>query len=117
MRPADWSTNAYASATVNGLPPGWTLVTVFVNGIPSESVFLEFFGPLAIVALDVAPDGTVVFWWNSISNHLYTVHQTTNLKTTAFSVLQSALPGTPPFNSYTTSTNGFYQKFWKVSTP
>jgi PKD repeat protein len=32
---AYWSANSFASAPVTGLPPGYALVTVFVNGIPS----------------------------------------------------------------------------------
>lgn len=36
----NWSTNSFTSAPVLGFPPGWTLATVFVNGIPSTgSVF------------------------------------------------------------------------------
>jgi N-acetylneuraminic acid mutarotase len=39
---ADWSTHSFASAPVFGFPPGWTLATVFVNGIPSSStLFLK----------------------------------------------------------------------------
>ncbi len=32
-----WSDTAYTSGRVSGFPPGYTLVTVFVNGIPSVS--------------------------------------------------------------------------------
>jgi len=32
-----WSSNSYTSATVGAFPPGYALVTVFVNGIPSTS--------------------------------------------------------------------------------
>jgi len=33
----NWSTNSFTSVPVSGLPPGWTLATVFVNGIQSTS--------------------------------------------------------------------------------
>jgi hypothetical protein len=36
-----WSSNSYTSATVSQLPPGYALVTVFVNGIPSTSGILD----------------------------------------------------------------------------
>jgi len=36
----NWSANSSASAPVFGLPPGWTLATVFVGGIPSTSSLL-----------------------------------------------------------------------------
>jgi len=41
LRATNWSANSCTSAAVNGLPPGWTLVTVFVNGIPSPSSILS----------------------------------------------------------------------------
>jgi len=34
---ANWSTNSFTSAPVNGFPAGYVLVTMFVNGIPSPS--------------------------------------------------------------------------------
>jgi hypothetical protein len=33
----NWSDTSYTSRRVSGMPPGYTLVTVFVNGIPSVS--------------------------------------------------------------------------------
>ena len=37
----NWSTNSVTSASVSGLPPGYALVTVFVNGIPSTAGILN----------------------------------------------------------------------------
>ena len=37
----NWSTNSDTSAPVCGLPPGYALVTVFVNGIPSPASILN----------------------------------------------------------------------------
>ncbi len=65
---------------------------------------------------EVAADGgTVVIRWSSLTNHLYTVHHTTNL-VTGFSVLQGGLPATPTINVYTDILHGASQKFWKVTT-
>jgi hypothetical protein len=36
-----WATNSFTSAPVSGLPPGYALVTVFVNGIPSPASILN----------------------------------------------------------------------------
>jgi hypothetical protein len=36
----NWQTNSFTSAPVWGFPAGWTLATVFVNGIPSSSILL-----------------------------------------------------------------------------
>ena len=35
---ANWSAVSYTSTAVSGLPPGWTMATMFVNGINSTSV-------------------------------------------------------------------------------
>ena len=36
-----WSTNSFISAPVNNFPPGYSLATVFVNGIPSAASILD----------------------------------------------------------------------------
>jgi hypothetical protein len=64
---------------------------------------------------EALPDGTTLLQWSSTPNHVYTVHGSTNLPA-AFSVLQSAIPATPPINSYTDSTAVLPARFWKVST-
>jgi len=64
---------------------------------------------------EMVPDGTVVIRWESISNHYYTVHHSTNLLT-GFSVLQSNIPATPSVNSCTDNVNGVQQTFWTVTT-
>jgi len=64
---------------------------------------------------EIGSGGTVVIRWTSYTNHLYTVHCSTNLLN-GFSILESGLPGTPPMNTYTDTVNGVTMKFWKVST-
>jgi hypothetical protein len=64
---------------------------------------------------EVGTQGRVVVRWVSVTNHLYTVHHSTNLLT-GFSVLQTGIPATPPLNTYTDTVNGAATKFWKVST-
>jgi len=59
--------------------------------------------------------GTVVLQWSSVTNHLYTVHHSTNLLN-GFTVRQSNIQGTPPMNSYTDTVNGVQMKFWKLTT-
>jgi N-acetylneuraminic acid mutarotase len=83
----NWSTNSFVSTPVTNFPPGYALVTAFVNGIPSSSSILFINPALAnIVLLHPARLGNGAF-------------QTTftNLPTFSFSVLVStnlALPGT-----------------------
>jgi len=38
---SNWTSNSYTSTPVIGFPPGYTLATMFVNGIPSTSRFLN----------------------------------------------------------------------------
>jgi N-acetylneuraminic acid mutarotase len=47
----NWSTNSFTSTVVTNFPPGWALVTVFVNGIPSTSRFVLVTKGTATVAL------------------------------------------------------------------
>lgn len=46
LEPVAWSTNRFASTPVWGLSPGWTMATLFVNGIPSAG----FLFPIAVPA-------------------------------------------------------------------
>jgi len=41
----NWTANSFTSAPVIGFPPGWTLVTMFVNGIPSAARLINITAP------------------------------------------------------------------------
>ncbi len=69
----------------------------------------------AFLGCDVPTGPNVVLRWSSVTNHLYTVYDSTNLLA-GFSVLQSNIPATPAINSYTDSVLAVTQKFWKIST-
>ena len=71
--------------------------------------------PPEMQAPEMGSGGAVVIRWTSYTNHLYTVHHSTNLLT-GFTVRQGSIPGTPPMNSYTDTVNGVMMKFWKVTT-
>lgn len=49
MQSEYWSSDLYVSAPVRDLPPGWTLATVFVNGIPSAGSIFNISVPVPIV--------------------------------------------------------------------
>ena len=59
-------------------------------------------------------DDEIVVQWRSITNHLYTLHSSTNLSV-GFSVLQSNIVATPPANRYTNIVDEASQRFWKVT--
>jgi hypothetical protein len=46
----NWSATSFASAPVSGLPAGWAMATVFVNGIPSQSSLL-LWQPSSVVTM------------------------------------------------------------------
>jgi N-acetylneuraminic acid mutarotase len=50
LNAAAWSSNSFNSSPVNALFPGWSLATVFVNGIPSSST-VNLLKALATVTL------------------------------------------------------------------
>ncbi len=71
--------------------------------------------PPEMQAPEMGSGGAVVIRWTSYTNHIYTVHHSTNLLN-GFGVLQANIQGTPPVNSYTDTVNGVQMKFWKITT-
>lgn len=62
------------------------------------------------------PDGGEwVLTWGSIPNHAYAVWTTTNL-TEGFTLVESAVPATPPVNLYTVWPNASACQIWMVTT-
>jgi hypothetical protein len=77
----NWSTNSYISMPVIGFPPGWTLATVFVNGIPSaSSIILVTATPIAIFLLDPKKlaGGAFQFSFTNTPGAVFTAVATTN---------------------------------------
>lgn len=48
LSPTNWSTNIFNALPVTNFPPGYAMVTVFVNGIPSQSSVLLAFGQTSV---------------------------------------------------------------------
>ena len=71
--------------------------------------------PPEMLAPAIGSSGSVVLRWTSYTNHLYTLHLSTNLLS-GFTVVQGGIQGTPPINSCTDTVNGARVKFWKVTT-
>jgi uncharacterized repeat protein (TIGR03803 family) len=56
LQAQSWNSNSFTSSPVTGLPSGYAMVTVFVNGIPSPSTILAVFqAPTAVPFLLVKP--------------------------------------------------------------
>jgi hypothetical protein len=77
-----WSTNSFASAPVWNFPPGWTLATVFVNGIQSTSSVVKLSVPVPIAAPLTGPvklkNGSFSFTFTNNVGALFGVLAATN---------------------------------------
>jgi hypothetical protein len=78
---SNWQTNSYVSLPVANFPPGYALVTVFVNGVPSASRILLVSPGSSIVLLHPIrlPNGSFQFEFAGTSGGSYTAVATTNI--------------------------------------
>lgn len=56
----NWTANSFAVELSTNVPPGYALVTVFVNGIPSQSSIVSVLRPTANVTVNVSGNLAVV---------------------------------------------------------
>jgi len=69
----------------------------------------------ALFGIDTSQQGRAIIRWSSVTNHIYTLHVSTNLQA-GFSVLTTNIMATPSMNTYTDSVQNAEKRFWKVST-
>jgi hypothetical protein len=78
----NWSTTSFTSLPVSGVPPGYALVTVFVNGIPSTASFLNLSVPVpseaTLTDAKVLTNGAFQFSFTNSPGALFSVLTTTN---------------------------------------
>ena len=92
---------------------GWDFVNVWRI---EENVTVPCFAmPPRMATPALRLGASAVLRWFSASNHLYTLHYSTNLQS-GFSVLQADILATPPVNVYTDNVSGVSVKAWGVST-
>ena len=79
----NWSTNSFSSAPVWGFPPGYTLATVFVNGIPSTGSVLNISVPVptttTLTDAKTLTNGSFQFAFTNNAGALFGVLATTNV--------------------------------------
>jgi hypothetical protein len=76
----NWSTNSFVSYPVNGLPLGYALATVFVNGVPSPSAILSIDSPPIILTSEtMLPNGAFQFGFDYTSGASCTALATTDV--------------------------------------
>jgi hypothetical protein len=123
LRSTGWSSNSILTAPVSGLLPGWTLATVFVNGIPSPSIILRLapaatrpmlFGPA------ILPGGAFQFSFTNVSGAAFTALATTDvsLPLTNWTVLGTANEiAAGQFQFTDPQAASFSQRFYSVRSP
>jgi hypothetical protein len=120
----NWSTNSFASAPVWNFPPGWTLATVFVNGIQSTSsvVSLSVPMPVAMTLTGAQKPSNTTFQFsftNSVGAQ-FNVLATTNLSLplTNWPALGGVVEISPgQFQFIDTNAASYPRRFYKVSSP
>jgi len=79
----NWSTNSFTSTPVNSFPPGYALVTVFVNGIPSTSSVINVSVPVptapTLIATKTLTNGSFQFTFTNSVGAIFGVLTTTNV--------------------------------------
>jgi hypothetical protein len=78
----NWSTNAFVSLPLTNIPPGYALVTVFVNGIPSASGMLSASpapAPILLVGVGQLPSGAIQFFFTNTPGAAFTALASTDV--------------------------------------
>jgi hypothetical protein len=119
----NWSTNSFVSAPIGGVLPGWTLATVFVNGIPSTSsiVYIGFpIAPINIVGVRSPVDGSFTLFMTNTPWAAFTVLAATD---PSESLSNWAVLGTPieilpgQFRFIDLQAANVPQRFYRIRSP
>jgi hypothetical protein len=117
-----WQTNAFVSLPVTNFPPGYALLTVFVNGTPSSSATVLISpasAPIVLTALRL-PGGAFRLNFTNIPGTVFTTLASTNLSLNVsnWTILGSPSEIAPGQFQFTDpgATNGI-QRFYRVSSP
>jgi hypothetical protein len=97
----NWQTNSFTSVPVSGFLSGWTLATMFVNGIPSASsaLFIQQNSPTThYVSLNNTTPTVPYLTWATAATHI-----------------QDAIDVAVPSDQIVV-TNGVYETGWRVAT-
>jgi len=117
----NWSTNSFISGPVAGLPIGYTLVTVFVNGIPSTAGILNLTlslpTPATLTGAQILTNGSFQFSFTNNPGTLFDVLTTTNISLplsnwTVVGGVTETSPGRYRFNDTQATNRG--QRFYRV---
>jgi N-acetylneuraminic acid mutarotase len=119
----NWATNSFTSVPVWNFPPGWTLATVFVNGIQSTSAVINITVPVPSAPMLASPtklsNGAFQFTFTNSVGAIFGAFTTTNLSTpsnwTALGAVAEVVPG--QFLFIDSRTTNDPQRFYRVRSP
>jgi WD40 repeat protein len=121
---SNYSAIFFTSAPVSDLPPGWTLATMFVNGIPSLSRMIRVTTPAlaapTIANLVILTNGSFQFSFTSTPGALFSVLASTNpaLPLNSWTEIGSAPEISPGrFQFIDPQASNFPQRLYRVSSP
>jgi hypothetical protein len=78
LLPTSWSTNSYTSLPVTSFPPGYALLTVFANGIPSTASIMDIEDFSAFQITSILKQGSnILITWTTFSGKTNVLQTTT----------------------------------------
>ena len=124
LSPTNWSANSFASTPINRFPPGYALVTVFVNGIPSTSSVVNVSVPIPtapkLIDAKTLTNGSFQFAFTNSVGVIFGVLTTTNVawpltNWTALGGVTEISPGQFQFTDPQATDGG--QRFYTIRSP
>lgn len=121
LQTTNWSTNSFTSLPVWNFPPGWAMVTVFVNGIPSTSSIVNIGVPVptppTISDAKQLTNGTFQFTFTNSVGAVFGALASTNVSLplsnwTALGSVTEISPGQFQFTDAQTTNSP--QRFYRV---
>jgi hypothetical protein len=117
----NWSSTSLVSAPVNGLPVGYSLLTVFVNGIPGPSSFLLIDLPKALLTHPhQLGSGGFQFSFTNVPGADFVVLASTNLSLPSinWTILGPATEGLPGQFQFTDlQATNYPRRFYRLRLP
>jgi WD40 repeat protein len=122
---SNWSDTSFASAAVSGLDRGWTLATVFVNGIRGKSALINLAspnpGPIVLQTPVLAPDGTLQCSFTNTPAAVFTALTAPNpsLALSNWTVLPTSVEEVSPghFQFSDPQAGSYPQRYYRVRSP
>jgi hypothetical protein len=121
----NWSANAYTSGPINGLPIGYVLATLFVNGIPSTAIVINLIEmptptPFLLTSPKILANGFFQFAFTNSPGAVFSVRSSTNVllpasNWTPSGTVSEVTPG--QFQFIDSQTANSPQRFYRVSSP